>query len=160
MKSSQSYYDILGVSHTATIEEIKKAFHVYAHKYHPDKPGGNEAKFKEGNTAYQILSDPSKKAQYDFTIGNSQYKQGSTRWTQTSGNWNFYGYGNQYSERQNYQTWAPPPSNTWYGEGYHMNIYGRYKKSEAELREELEQHILDLKISFEKWLKSHGYDKK
>lgn len=58
------YYEILGVAKTATQDEIKKAFHKLAHKYHPDK-GGDEKKFKEINEAYQVLSDQQKRAQYD-----------------------------------------------------------------------------------------------
>jgi len=58
------YYEVLGVAKGATQEEIKKAFHKLAHKYHPDK-GGDEKKFKEINEAYQVLSDKSKRAQYD-----------------------------------------------------------------------------------------------
>jgi len=59
------YYKILDVSKSASQEDIKKAYRKLAHKYHPDKPGGDEKKFKELNEAYQILSDPKKKAQYD-----------------------------------------------------------------------------------------------
>ncbi len=62
---AKNYYDILGVSKNASEEEIKKAFRKLAHKYHPDKSGGNEKKFKEINEAYQVLSDPEKRKQYD-----------------------------------------------------------------------------------------------
>lgn len=62
---AKDYYKTLGVDKRAGKEEIKKAFHKLAHKYHPDKQGGDEAKFKEINEAYQILSDDSKRAQYD-----------------------------------------------------------------------------------------------
>lgn len=61
----KDYYQILGVSKTATDEEIKKAYRKLAHKYHPDKSGGDEAKFKELNEAYQVLSDKAKRSNYD-----------------------------------------------------------------------------------------------
>jgi molecular chaperone DnaJ len=65
---ASSYYDILGVSKDADINEIKKAYRKLAHQYHPDKNPGDkesEAKFKEINNAYQTLSDPQKRQQYD-----------------------------------------------------------------------------------------------
>lgn len=62
---SKNYYEILGINKKASKDEIKKAFHKLAHKYHPDKNGGDEVKFKEVNEAYQILSDDQKRAQYD-----------------------------------------------------------------------------------------------
>lgn len=58
------YYEVLGIKKDATQEDVKKAFHRLAHKYHPDK-GGDEKKFKEINEAYQVLSDKTKRAQYD-----------------------------------------------------------------------------------------------
>jgi molecular chaperone DnaJ len=61
---AKDYYQILGVSRSASSDEIRKAYHKLAHKYHPDK-GGDEKKFKEINEAYQILSNKEKKAQYD-----------------------------------------------------------------------------------------------
>ena len=62
--SGRDYYDLLGVSKTASDADIKKAFRKKAHQLHPDK-GGDKAKFQEINAAYQVLSDPQKKAQYD-----------------------------------------------------------------------------------------------
>lgn len=58
------YYNVLGVSKSASQEEIKKAFHKLAHQHHPHK-GGDEKKFKEINEAYQVLSDKEKRDQYD-----------------------------------------------------------------------------------------------
>jgi len=62
---SKDYYNVLGVDKNASADEIKKAFRKQAHKYHPDKADGDEAKFKEANEAYQVLSDEKKRAQYD-----------------------------------------------------------------------------------------------
>lgn len=63
---AKDYYKILGIDKKAPKEEIKKAFHKLAHKYHPDKTGGDEVKFKEINEAYQILSNDKKRAEYDM----------------------------------------------------------------------------------------------
>jgi molecular chaperone DnaJ len=65
MHRMKDYYSILGVSKSASEEEIKKAFRTLAHKYHPDKKGGDEAKFKEVSEAYAVLSDKKKRAEYD-----------------------------------------------------------------------------------------------
>lgn len=62
---AKDYYTILGVQKGASEEEIKKAFRTLAHKYHPDKKGGDEAKFKEVSEAYAVLSDKKKRAEYD-----------------------------------------------------------------------------------------------
>ena len=81
---SKDYYNILGVGKKASKDEIKKAFYKLAQKYHPDKKDGNEAKFKEANEAYQVLSDDAKRAKYDqfgagfenMTGGTGGYQQG------------------------------------------------------------------------------------
>jgi molecular chaperone DnaJ len=62
---SKDYYNILGVSKESSDDEIKRAYRKLAHKHHPDKQGGDEAKFKEINEAYQVLSDKKKRQQYD-----------------------------------------------------------------------------------------------
>lgn len=62
---ADNYYDILGVSKTASADEIKKAYRKLAHQYHPDKGKGNEEKFKQVNEAYQVLSNTEKRSQYD-----------------------------------------------------------------------------------------------
>jgi molecular chaperone DnaJ len=66
--ANKDYYEILGISKGASDDEIKKAFRKLAIKYHPDKNKGDkeaEEKFKEINEAYQVLTDPQKKSQYD-----------------------------------------------------------------------------------------------
>jgi molecular chaperone DnaJ len=63
---AKDYYEILGVPKDASKEDIKKAFRKLAHEHHPDKKTGNEAKFKEANEAYSVLSDDAKRKQYDM----------------------------------------------------------------------------------------------
>lgn len=63
--ANKDYYAILGVVKSATEDDIKKAYRKLAHQYHPDKTGGDDKKFKEINEAYQVLSDKTRRAQYD-----------------------------------------------------------------------------------------------
>jgi molecular chaperone DnaJ len=63
--NKRDYYEVLGVSKSASADEIKKAFRKLAVKYHPDKDGGDEAKFKEASEAYEILKDQQKRQRYD-----------------------------------------------------------------------------------------------
>lgn len=62
--SKRDYYEVLGISKTASADEIKKAFRKAAIEHHPDK-GGDEAKFKEVNEAYEVLSSADKRKRYD-----------------------------------------------------------------------------------------------
>ena len=68
MADKRDYYEVLGVEKGASDSDIKKAFRQQAKKYHPDLHPGDadaEAKFKEVNEAYEVLSDPEKKSRYD-----------------------------------------------------------------------------------------------
>ncbi|PID31311.1 molecular chaperone DnaJ [Candidatus Saccharibacteria bacterium] len=65
MSEKRDYYEVLGVSKNASDDEIKKAFRKLAVKYHPDKDGGDETKFKEANEAYEVLKDKQKRQRYD-----------------------------------------------------------------------------------------------
>jgi molecular chaperone DnaJ len=76
--AKKDYYEILGLQKGSGEDEIKKAFRKLAIQYHPDKNKGNkeaEEKFKEINEAYQVLSDPEKKAQYD-QFGTTDFNGG------------------------------------------------------------------------------------
>ncbi len=63
--SKRDYYEVLGVSKSASADEIKKAFRRLAVQHHPDKESGNEEKFKEINEAYDVLKDSQKRQRYD-----------------------------------------------------------------------------------------------
>lgn len=67
MTSKRDYYEVLEVSRSATTEEIKKSFRKLALKYHPDRNKEADAgtRFKEISEAYQVLSDPDRRASYD-----------------------------------------------------------------------------------------------
>lgn len=98
----KDYYAILGVSKTASPEEIKKQFRKLALKYHPDRNPGDkqaEAKFKEISEAYEVLSDSEKRAKYD-QFGQYWQQAGQGGWSGSSGtgvdfgNFDFSQYGN------------------------------------------------------------------
>lgn len=65
MSAKRDYYEVLGIAKGASKDEIKKAFHKLAHKYHPDKKEGDAEKFKEVSEAYSVLADDKKRAEYD-----------------------------------------------------------------------------------------------
>ncbi len=100
--ANKNYYETLGISKDATPDQIKAAFRRMAMKHHPDKGGGSdaEAKFKEINEAYQVLSDPQKKSMYDQfgTTDGPQFGGGQGRGASDFGfgNYDFsggFGYG-------------------------------------------------------------------
>ncbi len=78
MAEKRDYYEVLGVSKTASKDDIKSAYRKLAKKYHPDnKETGNEAKFKEVQEAYDILYDDNKRATYD-QFGSAAFEQAGT----------------------------------------------------------------------------------
>ncbi|MGI6161164.1 MAG: molecular chaperone DnaJ [Christensenellales bacterium] len=79
MAEKRDYYEVLGVQKDAPAEDIKKAYRKLAKKYHPDvNPGdkASEAKFKEANEAYEVLSDDKKRSQYD-NFGHAAFQNGA-----------------------------------------------------------------------------------
>lgn len=99
----KNYYKILGVNRDASEEEVKKAFRKLAHAYHPDKSGGDEAKFKEVSEAYAVLSDKKKRAQYDqFGQGGPGMGGfGGAGFDPSQFGFDFSGFGNFGSQSQN-----------------------------------------------------------
>lgn len=78
MSTKRDFYEVLGVAKGADADSIKKAYRQMAMKFHPDKNPGNkeaEEKFKEAASAYEVLSDPQKRAQYD-RFGHQAFGQG------------------------------------------------------------------------------------
>jgi molecular chaperone DnaJ len=98
MKSD--YYDILGISRTASMDEIKSAYRKLALKYHPDKNPNNkvvEDKFKEINEAYGVLSDPQKKQEYD-TYGHTASESTNNNYSYTQYNGDFSNVGDIFGD--------------------------------------------------------------
>ena len=99
----EDLYEVLGISRTATQNEIKSAYRKLAVKYHPDKNPGNkeaEEKFKKISAAYDVLSDETKRRQYD--------SYGSTNGTGSSSNgygYGSYGYGQGWQQGSWQQQW-------------------------------------------------------
>lgn len=92
---AKDYYNTLGVSKSASAEEIKRAYRKLAHQHHPDKSNGEAEKFKEINEAYQVLSNPQKRAQYDQfgTVGSEGFSaQGGS-----ASSWDFRDFSGGFS---------------------------------------------------------------
>jgi molecular chaperone DnaJ len=123
----KDYYEVLGVSKTATEKEIKQAYRRLARKYHPDinpEDAAAEAKFKEINEAYEVLGDPDKRKQYDQFGGSFRDVGGGFRWRPGgSGEWKdanepqvgdfsglFDNLFNQFRAQQQPQSAARPPA--------------------------------------------------
>lgn len=86
----RDYYEILGVKRGASEDEVKKAYRKLAHEYHPDKAHGDEAKFKEVNEAYQVLSNKEKRQAYD-RFGHAGAGHGAGQGNPFGGGWPFGG---------------------------------------------------------------------
>ena len=137
------YYKILGVDKSASDDEIKKAYRKLAHKYHPDKKGGDENKFKEINGAYQVLSDKAKRQQYDQFGQNFEGGGGSGfgGFSGQSGGFDFSGFSQGGAE--------------W--EDIFSDIFGGSRRG-SQGRKKTGQYIqVDVEISFEEMVR--GVDK-
>lgn len=142
---SKDFYEILGVNKSSNDDEIKKAYRKLAHKYHPDKQGGDSEKFKEINEAYQVLSDKTKKQQYDQFGQTFDQRGGSSQgFGQGFGGFDFGGFS----------------SASGFGEGFEdifSDIFGSRGSSRG--RQKTGRDIqIDIEIDFEEMV--FGINKK
>ena len=114
------YYKVLGVEKGASKDEIKKAYRTLAHKYHPDKGGGDEEKFKEINEAYQVLSNDEKRTQYDQFGRTFDGESGSGR----AGAGGFQGFRG-FSGANGFQGFDFSNSGGFGGRGFRVNFDGQ-----------------------------------
>ena len=92
--SKRDYYEVLGVAKAASADELKKAYRMAAVKYHPDKEGGDETKFKEVSEAYDVLKDAQKRQRYD-QFGHAGVGGSSSGGNSNSGGSPFEGFNSQ-----------------------------------------------------------------
>ena len=135
---SKDYYEILGVSKNASQVEIKNAFRKAALKHHPDR-GGEAARFKEINEAYQILSNPQKRSQYD------QFGSGFN-----AGGFNTSGFGNQGFNYEDFDFGASGFNSGFGGLGdiFESMFAGAFATINAEIEISLVQAVLGDRIEF------------
>ncbi len=136
---AKNYYDILGIDKKASKDDIKKAFRTLAHKFHPDKKGGDADKFKEINEAYTVLSDDQKRSQYDMY---GQTFAGANQGGGFQGNWGDFG-GFDFSGFQN--------GGGFSAEGFDLgDIFGEFfgggRRSRAKRGRDIS---IDIELSFE-----------
>jgi curved DNA-binding protein len=118
----KDYYKTLGVTRTANEAEIKKAFRGLAKKYHPDVAKGNEAKFKEINEAYTVLSDKDVRKEYDGEAQSSSSNPGSAYSSSST-----YSGANSYSSGQGFGGYNRGSSST--GQRQQQQQYQQYNGS-------------------------------
>ena len=94
--SQKNFYELLGVAQEAAPDEIRKAYLKLAHKYHPDKTGGDEKAetlLKEINAAYDTLKNPEKRKQYDAVLSGAAFGGGMGGGPAGAGGFDFSGFG-------------------------------------------------------------------
>ena len=137
----EDYYAILGISKSASQDEIKKAYRSLAFKYHPDRNPGDKAaeeKFKKISEAYSVLSDPAKKSNYDARGFNS-FSGGQNSYQQNYGQENAWGGYNPFGNEgyDPFREWASYNS----ARGERRYYYGRREEEPLSRGEAFGQFI-------------------
>jgi molecular chaperone DnaJ len=145
----KDYYNILGVDKKASKDEIKKAFRTLAHKYHPDKKGGDAEKFKEINEAYTVLSDDQKRSQYDIygqTFAGSG-AGGGGGFNGFQGNWEDFARQSSFD----FSGFANGAQDGFSAQGFDLgDIFGEFFGSNRKSRVQRGRDIsIDVELSFE-----------
>jgi curved DNA-binding protein len=151
----KDYYKILGVSKTATIDEVKKAYRKLAIKYHPDKNPNNKAaeeKFKEINEANEVLSDPEKRKKYnDLGENFNQYQQQGRR--EDSFDWSKWtGGGQDYGDQGEFSSFFE----SVFGGGFGNSRRGSAKMKVQDYRAEIEVPLEDAYHGTERRIDANG----
>jgi len=130
----RDYYEVLGVGHEASLEEIKKAYRKLAKQFHPDRDGGDAVRFKEATEAYEILSDPEKRRQYDH-FGHAGPEQsfdfGPTDFSRARSAFEEFGFGSAWEDI----------FDTFFGEGMRSTRTRQRRRSRAQPGEDLEYRL-------------------
>ncbi|AXI24108.1 chaperone protein DnaJ [Cardinium endosymbiont of Sogatella furcifera] len=140
----KDYYNILGVERNATADEIKKAYRKIAMQYHPDKNPGNKAaedKFKAATEAYDVLSSPEKKHQYD-QFGTSGFQGGGRS------------YGDDFFEGDLNDLFQDSPFSSFFGGGRRTRRASNYGE---DLRIRIKLNLKEIALGAEKKVKVKRY---
>lgn len=131
--NNKDYYKTLGVERNASQDEIKKAFRKLAHEHHPDKKGGNDAKFKEASEAYSVLGDENKRKQYDQFGSNFNAGGAGGFNAQDFGGFDFSGFRGGFNGQQDMEFDLGDIFSQFFGGGARRPRKGRTVRTDVEL---------------------------
>ncbi|WP_243575263.1 molecular chaperone DnaJ [Candidatus Cardinium sp. cByotN1] len=140
----KDYYSVLGIERSATAEQIKKAYRKIAMQYHPDKNPGNKAaeeKFKAATEAYDVLSNPDKKQQYD-RFGTQGFQEGGRP------------YGDDFFEGDLNDLFQDSPFSSFFGGGRRTKRSSNYGE---DLRIRIKLNLKEIALGTEKKVKVKRY---
>jgi curved DNA-binding protein CbpA len=163
--NTKNFYDLLGVSKTATQPQIKQAFYGLAKKYHPDVNKGSEEKFKEINQAYEVLGDDGKRKIYDESLRygmNYQEHPGYEQYTRGSAKSNKY--DGQKADREEYGQYYSQKSDPFWqyfrefkNDDARKKAYDEYMRRQAKWNQFNQENAAELQEAIRKFKKRLMY---